>query len=71
MFGAESGALLLSPGIWGAYAVIGLVGYTCWFLLLLCFMVDEKSGARRDRTCASDDKIWHIIEKKECIAKTI
>lgn len=59
MFGAESGALLFSPGILGggAYVVIGLVGYTCWFLFLLYFIGIEKSGVRRARVCASSDKI--------------
>ncbi len=62
MFGAESGAPLFSPGIWGAYVVIGLVGYTCWFLFLLYFIGIEKSSVKRP--CTSSDEIWHITKNK-------
>lgn len=44
--------------------VIGLVGYTCWFLFLLYFIGIEKSSLRRARVCASSDKIWHVTETK-------
>lgn len=67
MFGAESGALLFCPGIWGICVVIGLAGYTCSFFFFIPadFVGIEKSGVRRAKACASDDKIWHIMERGE------
>lgn len=65
-FGAVSGALLFSPGIWGAYVVIGLVAYTCWFLVLLYFIGIEKSGVEESQSlCFSRQNLENNWQKKK------